>query len=393
MSARVLAFEAWDSGSHRAVRESIQRHGTLDWRFLTLPGRSPKWRLRHGALELARRARNWTNEGRGGGPGFHPRDADLVFTTGMLSASDLIANLPRPLRSRPLVLSMHENQAAYPIGPDVPKEIRQRDAHLAFTNLSSVGAADRVIWNSRWNLESFIEGMRSILSHAPEPIDDRWSHRLRDRSIVVPPPIEAEEIELARVLRNTPAAVYPDGRPRDRRKTLVAWPHRWEHDKGCDELLAIADEAAKREAAGGPAIRWVILGHQPPRPPEAMTTLLMRHRPRILHAGECSRSEYLGWLTASDWVLSTARHEFFGMAVAEALLAGCRPWLPSRLAYPELVPNDGLGLTPWSAPDDVDLDQLGRRIQDMLERARAEIAVAAVEAVVKETIAEAPTDG
>ena len=66
MTARVLAFEGWDSGSHRAIRESFQRHASLDWRFLTLPGRGPKWRLRHGAIELANRVQKEIIDGGGG---------------------------------------------------------------------------------------------------------------------------------------------------------------------------------------------------------------------------------------------------------------------------------------------------------------------------------------
>jgi glycosyltransferase involved in cell wall biosynthesis len=50
------------------------------------------------------------------------------------------------------------------------------------------------------------------------------------------------------------------------------------------------------------------------------------------------RAEYAHWLWQCDVVVSTARHEFFGLAVAEALACGCLPVLPEALAYPELIP-------------------------------------------------------
>ena len=38
--------------------------------------------------------------------------------------------------------------------------------------------------------------------------------------------------------------------------------------------------------------------------------------------------------------MSTARHDFFGVAISEAIASGARPVLPKRLAYPELVPTE-----------------------------------------------------
>ncbi|MAH65785.1 MAG: hypothetical protein CMJ27_05275 [Phycisphaerae bacterium] len=400
MPKRILAFQPWDGGSHRAVRRAIERHAGHEWTFRTMPGRGPRWRLRLAGLAFA------TEERRRSRVGESP-EADAVFATGMLSLSDLRATLPPRLRDRPHVLYMHENQIAYPASPRTRTRDRERDTHLAFTNLASIEAADRIIWNSAWNRGSFIDGMEELLAHAPEPIDPGWRERLERRSVVIPPPIErlepspareparagipgTDDSEHAVILHNTRLADYPDA-------IRIVWPHRWEHDKGCDELLEIIGEARRRETAGGPRLHWLLLGQPVQRIPESMRTLLEAHADRIEHAGRLPRAEYVRTLRRADWVLSTARHEFYGIAVAEALLAGCLPWLPDRLSYPELVPAAALGLDPWNTDfrtvdpggHGVNRAELDRMIAERLERADATVAVPKLESVISDAIEDA----
>jgi glycosyltransferase involved in cell wall biosynthesis len=52
--------------------------------------------------------------------------------------------------------------------------------------------------------------------------------------------------------------------------------------------------------------------------------------------------EYHRWLSAADIVVSTAEHEFQGLAVMEAVISGCLPLAPDRLVYPELYPQQFL---------------------------------------------------
>lgn len=359
-----------------------------------MPGRGPRWRLRLAGLTFAadERARATAGES---------PDVDAIFATSMLSLSDLRATLPPRLRGRPHVLYMHENQIAYPASPKTRERDRERDTHLAFTNLASIEAADRVVWNSAWNRRSFIEGIESLLKHAPEPVDPGWRERLERRSVVIPPPIESldgrdradaedrgsDEGRPAAILHNTELADYPDA-------VRIVWPHRWEHDKGCDELLEIANTARRREAEGGPRLHWLLLGQPFQRVPESMRTMLDDHADRIEHAGWLPRTEYVETLRRADWVLSTARHEFYGIAVAESLLAGCMPWLPDRLSYPELVPPEALGLDPWNT--DIRTDhpwghglnraELHRRIVERLEPAAANVAVRRLESVITDAI-------
>ena len=61
--------------------------------------------------------------------------------------------------------------------------------------------------------------------------------------------------------------------------------------------------------------------------------------PRVRAAGYLARAEYERVLRESDVVVSVAEHDFFGVAVVEAIAAGCVPVLPDRLSYPEVVPE------------------------------------------------------
>lgn len=339
-----------------------------------------------------------------------------IHATSMLDLAMLRAALPRGRRDLPMVLSMHENQVAYPTGSGTTDRDRDRDGHLAFTNLASIEAADRVVWNSAWNRDSFIEGMAAILRHAPERVDDGWVRRLEARSVVIPPPIEMAEVRAAArvpeagVLHNTGGVGYPGPGGHEVDAVRVAWPHRWEHDKGPDELLALADEAWQREQSGGPRIRWWLLGQRFDAVPESLAVMLDRHAARIEHAEPLPRADYLAALHRCDWVLSTANHEFYGMAVAEALIAGCLPWLPRRLSYPELVPAEAFDWNPWTRPEarrcapeaprcsvtpgvNATIERFRAGVIETLEPADAPRSVAALEAIIEAAVTEAQAAG
>ena len=60
---------------------------------------------------------------------------------------------------------------------------------------------------------------------------------------------------------------------------------------------------------------------------------------RVVHFGYADEARYGALLRQAALVVSTAVHEFFGIAVVEAIYCGCCPVLPCRLAYPELIPE------------------------------------------------------
>ena len=354
VSMEILAFQPWNGGSHLAVRRSIERHGSARWNWIETAPRGPRWRLRLGAAELV---------GKAEAAGAFQTAPDLIFATGLLDAAQLRGLLPPALGRLPLVLYMHENQAAYPVSEHVTDRDRDRDAHLIATNIASLLAADLILWNSRFNLESCLEGAARLLQSMPGGAPDGWIPGIRKRSRIAWPPVESIPED---VLRNPEKGGYPDG-------VRVAWPHRWEHDKGPDELLELADASAERLG-----LRFVLLGERGGRIPPAMELFRERHGHRIDHDGwEPDRTRYLKRLAGCDWVLSTARHEFFGMAVVEAMQCGCLPWLPDRLSYPELLPEEARGLTPESPPSNA--VELRTSIRRHLAGSVASVAVTRIE--------------
>ena len=85
------------------------------------------------------------------------------------------------------------------------------------------------------------------------------------------------------------------------------------------------------------AHRGLLTGGDPERARGEALDALALLEPHLVSAGMRERGDYLELIGTCDVVASTARHEFFGIAVAEAMAAGCAPLLPDRLNYPALV--------------------------------------------------------
>jgi len=80
--------------------------------------------------------------------------------------------------------------------------------------------------------------------------------------------------------------------------------------------------------------------------------------------------DYQLLLQRSHVVLTTALHEFQGLAVLEAVASGCVPLAPDRLAYREYIPDE---CRYASFPEDADSESsaIAVQLQSLCQRFKA----------------------
>ena len=324
---RVLALEPYYGGSHRAVLDGlVQRLEPLGFAFdvLTLPPRKWKWRMRGSAITMAEEARAlaaaWREAHPGGEAGrLHPDRAwDVIYASTFVNLAEFVALAGEAVADVPRIVYFHENQLLYP-----NRHTAEWDYQFALTNITSALAADRCLFNTRYNLDGFLAEIPGFLREFPDHRPRGVVERIAARSEVVQPPFDPAPFDAAPVSRG--------GRPR------IVWPHRWEHDKDPEAFFA----AVGVLAAEGLEFEVAVAG-QSFRETEALVVEAASSLgDRLVHVGEPgSRAEYARLLASADIAVSTARNEFFGLAMLEAAYAGCAPLVPDRLAYPELYPAE-----------------------------------------------------
>ncbi len=291
-------LSAYGAASHRAWAAWLcAAQPERSWHCLELPGRHFAWRIRGNPLSWLDRLPEATPE--------------LIVATSMVDLATLKGLHPR-LAAVPAVYYFHENQFAY---PRQPGQVRTLEPQMV--QLYGALTADRVLFNSRYNRDSFLNGVDELLRSFPDAVPGGVSERLERRSAILPVPIEPVP----------PAA--------DRDPRLILWNHRWEYDKAPELFVrALLDLAAR-----GVRFRVALLGARPTTVPPPLSELRAALGSRIVADGHLDRAAYRQLLGRAGIVVSTARHEFQGLAVLEAVSAGARPLVPDALCYPEQYPD------------------------------------------------------
>jgi len=329
---KILLLEPYCGGSHRAWAEGYVAHSRHDVTLLSLPARFWKWRMQGGALTLAEQARGLASR------------PDLILASAMLNLPAFLGLNRDFLAGVPAAFYCHENQLTYPFPPG-----EKRDLTYGMINWLSMLAADRVLFNSRYLLEDWFDELPRLLKHFPDYTHVHRIAEVRAKSEVLPVGCDLRRFDRSPALRRfrPPSAteqgagtedtlgVETAAEPSQGLPPLILWNQRWEYDKDPETffraLYALADEGVNfRVALAGKSYRESAPEFEAARE---------RLGPRVIHFGHAGEARYTALLRQADVVVSTALHEFFGVALVEAIYCGCFPVLPRRLSYPELVPQ------------------------------------------------------
>ena len=308
---KILLLSPYDAMSHQYWRKClVSEISAHDFTVVSLPARHFSWRFRGNSLSLA-----------------HDEHLDerydLVIATSITDLSALVG-MKSQLASVPAILYFHENQFAF---PERVAGLNKLDSigrsHLVERQITSIYAAvsaDRLVFNSEYNKFSFLSGADKLLQKMPDFVPSGLVASLENKSQVIPVPLDKNCFQ-----KNTAS---------DRFK--VVWNHRWKWDKGLTELKAIVHSLVESQLD----FEFHLIGQQFENTASEMTETveLLKGKGHLGRVGFVeSRQDYLELLARSHCVLSTAHHEFQGLAIMEAMASGCVPVVPDRLVYPEFI--------------------------------------------------------
>lgn len=156
----ILIIEAFCGGSHKQLVDLLQEE-LEDCVLYTLPAKKWHWRARTSALYFSQNIP--ISE--------HYR---ILFASSVLNLTELAALRP-DLGKLKKILYFHENQLVYPV-----KKYQERDFQYGYNQILSCLVADVVVFNSVFNMESFLTSIGKFMKLIPD-------HRPKDLESIIRP--------------------------------------------------------------------------------------------------------------------------------------------------------------------------------------------------------------
>ncbi len=295
----IWLLSAYRADSHAAWADwLVENHPDIEWQRLELPGRHFRWRIRGNPL-------SWLDV-------LPQQTPDHILATSMVDLATLKGLHPR-LAAIPAYYYFHENQFAYPVS-----EHQARSIEPQMVQLYGALAADRLLFNSAFNQDSFLEGVEALLNKMPDEKPAGLRQRLKIKSSIYPVPVNPVAADAEKDLK------------------LILWNHRWEYDKAPELFVEAMIELAEQ----GSEFKLALLGARANQTPPALAHCREKLADRIIIDGKVDTEQYRQWLGKAGIVVSTSLHEFQGLSVLEAVSAKARPLVPDALCYTEQYPDE-----------------------------------------------------
>ncbi|XP_071957428.1 tRNA-queuosine alpha-mannosyltransferase-like isoform X1 [Antedon mediterranea] len=351
--SRVLLIEAFYAGSHSQLIDTLGKGLEGCAVKYTLPGKKWHWRARTSALYFSEVISP-------------SQEYRILFTSSVLNLAELVALRPDLSRLTKIVY-FHENQLVYPV-----RKQKDRDFQYGYNQIITCLTADIVLFNSKYNMESFLSSIGTFLKLMPDFRPKGLAEKIRPKSKVLYFPIEfpimndpiadvMEGLTLAEQASSLHESQEVFEKSKDRaiksgvtgEQTVscssvlsqlssplkIVWAHRWEYDKNPDLFF----RTLYKLLDSGEDFRISVLGEHYSEIPDIFTEAYESLKDNIVHWGyQQSKEDYYQVLIEGDVAVSTAKHEFYGVAMLEAVHCGCLPLCPNQLVYPEIFPKDCL---------------------------------------------------
>jgi len=306
---KILLIEPYFGGSHKHFLSGLQNHVEAEYDLVQLPARKWKRRMLLSAPWVIEQLRLNSAE---------ENHYDIVLASTFLDLAlfrSMVCTVEGWNPKTRFLVYFHENQFAYPSQTHDPLNYQ-----FAAINFNSSLAADSIAFNSEFNRNTFLGGCRQFVKKSSDMSFQTLLSDIEKKSRVLYPGIDFCQFEG----RQDPGAGETP---------TIVWNHRWEHDKNPEEFFEALKHLQKRRIA----FKLIVLGQSFKTLPACFNDARSQFESEIVHFGYTeSYREYVELLQKGDIVVSTAKHEFYGIAVIEAVRAGCVPLLPKRLSYPEL---------------------------------------------------------
>ncbi|XP_030183341.1 glycosyltransferase-like domain-containing protein 1 isoform X5 [Lynx canadensis] len=331
----ILIIEAFYGGSHKQLADLLQEE-LEDCVLYSLPAKKWHWRARTSALYFSQNIPI-------------SEQYRILFASSVLNLTELTALRP-DLGKLKKILYFHENQLVYPV-----KKCQERDFQYGYNQILSCLVADVVVFNSVFNMESFLTSIGKFMKLIPDHRPKDLESIIRPKCQVIYFPIRFPDVSRFMPKHKTTHLQKILSLKGNGGAAPSMAPAFHQEQKGSENLL----KNFNSESGPCNAAQQENLG----------SSLMQEPDLRMCHSSDNSSS-----LHEEDKQNTTSSpcdifggiddpqrplHIVWPHRWLEAVYCGCYPLCPKDLVYPEIFPAEYLYSTP---------EQLSKRLQNFCKR-------------------------